>query len=229
MDLEREFKLRLSENETSGEFVELNANALPIETSNNSLIEQPMLDVGNFSSVVGEVEQRILSKAQEKIGDERIIDKHAENLKQLADKKLEVQAEHASLTVKEQEANNKVLKQEIRNRLIVLKSEARRLKKEQRQLNKEQKADHRARNKQAKWELYKDKLEKMRYTYVPCTLILAMLLFFDGVRSFFEGLGTVSTAIVKALKWVLLFGAIVAILFAIPVTREWLINLLSGK
>ena len=68
---------------------------------------------------------------------------------------------------------------------------------------------------------------KMKYSYVPNAFILSMLLFFDGVKSFFDGLGTVSTAIVKALKWVILVGLILVVLFSIPITREWIINLLS--
>ena len=202
---------------------------LVVKTNDENLAERPAFSVGgNFSSVVGSVQQDILAKAQEKISDERIVDKHAENLKKVADRALEVDAERANLSVQEQDADNKVRKQEIKNKLIVLNAEAKRLKKEQKQISKEQKADHKARNKAAKWELYKDKLERMHYSYVPCGFVLAMLLFFDGVRGFFDGLGAVSTAMVKALKWVLLIGAILIVLFAIPVTRDWLTNLLSG-
>ena len=205
-------------------------NALLVaQTETGALAEQFVLpQSGGFGAVVGSVQENILAKAQEKIADEKIVDKHAENLKKVADRALEVEAQRANLTVQEQDADNKVRKQEIRNRLIVLKAEAERLEKEQKQLNREQKADHKTRNKAAKWELYKDKLERMNYTYVPCAFVLGMLLLFDGIRSFFDGLGTVSTAIVKALKWVLLISAILIVLFSIPVTREWLTNLLSG-
>ena len=205
-------------------------DALPvIKTERQELTNRMVVSSsGNFTAVVGGVQHDILERAQKKISSEKIVDKHAENLKKVADEALRVQAEQASLTVQEQEADNKVRKQEIRNKLIVLKAEAKRLEKEQEQLNREQKADHKARNKEAKWELYKDKLEKMHYSYVPCAVVLAMLLFFDGMRSFFDGLGTVSTAIVKALKWVLLIGAILLVLFSIPITRDWLTNLLSG-
>lgn len=231
-ELERfaqEFETLQPKTEQTQETV-VETDALPVvKTDNHVMAERTVVSSsGNFTAVVGGVQQDILNKAKEKIADERIVDKHAENLKKVADKALEVDAERASLTVQEQEADNKVRKQEIRNKLIVLKAEAKRLEKEQKQLNREQKADHKARNKQAKWELYKDKLEKMHYSYVPNIFVLSMLLFFDGVRSFFDGLGTVSTAIVKALKWVLLFGAIFIVLFSIPVTRDWLTNLLSG-
>lgn len=204
--------------------------ALPVtQPEKAELAKQEILPQGsNFGAVVGSVSHDILARAQEKISDEKIVDKHAENLKRVADRALEVDAERANLTVQEQDADNRVHKQEIRNRLIVLKAEAERLEREQKQLNREQKAEHRARNKAAQWELYKDKLERLHYDYVPCTFVLAMLLIIDGIRSFFDGLGTVSTAIVKALKWVLLVGAILIVLLAIPVTRDWLTNLLSG-
>lgn len=178
--------------------------------------------------VVGDVQQEVLQRAKEKIHDEKILEKHATKISKITDKAMEVDAERANLNVQKLDAANKAEKQEIKNKLIVLKAEAKRLKKEQRQLNLDQKADHKARNKQAKWDMYKDKLIKMKYNYVPNPFILSMLLFFDGVKSFFDGIGTVSTAILKALKWVLLVGAILIVLFAIPVTRDWILNLLNG-
>lgn len=185
---------------------------------------------GNISAydVVGDTRQEILSRAQEKINSEKILEKHASKLAKITDRAIAVDADRAALNVQQQDANNKAEKQEIKNRLIVLRAEAKRLRKEQKQLNIEQKAEHRARNKAAKWEMYKEKLQKMNYNYVPNVFILAMLLFFDGLKSFFDGLGAVSTAIVKALKWVLIIGAILIVLFAVPVTREWIINLLNG-
>lgn len=208
------------------------AEALPVEVTeqNKSIAERTEATMAgaSFGTVVGSVQTDILNKAKEKISDEKIVDKHAENLKNIADKALGVEAETASLVVEEQEANNRVHKQEIRNKLIVLKAEAKRLKKEQEQLNREQKADHKARNKEAKWGLYKSKLTKMHYTYVPCAFVLAMLLFFDGVSSFFEGLATINKSIVKAFWIVFVVGAILIVLLIIPVTRYWLTNLLSG-
>lgn len=177
--------------------------------------------------VVGGTQQEVLRRAQDKINSEKILEKHANKIAKITDKAMEVDAERAALNVQQQDAVNKVEKQEIKNKLIVLKAEAKRLKREQKQQGREQKADHKARNKAAKWEQYKDKLTKMNYTYVPNPFILSMLLFFDGLKSFFDGLGTLSTAIVKALKWVLLIGAILIVLFSIPVTREWIVNLLN--
>lgn len=201
-----------------------------VQDENSALIEKPVEhNLLSVNSVVDDVQQRVLGLVKDKINSEKTLDKHAENIAKITDKAMEVDAERVSLTVAQQDADNKITKQEIKNKLIVLKAEAIRLEKEQKQLNKEQKADHKRRNKEAKWELYKGKLEKMHYSYVPNAVILAMLLFFDGVKSFFDGLGTVSTAIVKCFKWVLLIGAILVVLLAIPVTREWLLNLLGGN
>lgn len=179
------------------------------------------------SDVVGGTQQEVLRRAQEKINSEKILERHASKIAKITDKAMEVDAERAALNVQQQDADNKVEKQEIKNRLIVLKAEAARLKKEQQQLSREQRADHKARNKAAKWDLYKGKLGKMGYDYVPNVIVLSMLLFFDSIKSFFDGVGAVSTAAVKALKWVLLIGAILIVLFSVPVTRNWLINLLN--
>lgn len=229
MDLDKvikDFEEQYSNNESesketkdAGQIIEANTNPL-------NIIQNTVLSI---DGVVDKVQQKILDEASEKINSAKILEKHAESIAKITDKAMEVDTERVSLSVQEKEADNKVRKQEIRNKLIVLNAEAKRLEKEQKQLNKEQKAEHTARNKAAKWDMYKDKLEKMKYTYVPNVFVLSMLLFFDGIRSFFDGLGTVSTSIVKAMKWVLLFGAICIVLFSIPVTREWIVNLLGGN
>lgn len=225
--LAQEFEAQQKTTEQSTESVE--SPPIVVKTEEHKVADnsQSSTSVG-FGAVVGGVQQDILEKAKKKIASDKIVDKHSESLKNIADKALEVEAEQASLQVQQQEADNKIRKQEIRNQLIVLNAEAKRLEKEQKQLNKEQKADHKARNKQAKWELYGDKLKKMKYSYVPNIVVLSILLFFDGVRGFFDGLGTVSTAMVKAARWIFIIGIILIVLFAIPVTNHWITNLLSG-
>lgn len=180
-------------------------------------------------TVVGGTQQEVLRRAQGKINSERILDKHASKIAKITDKAMEVDADRAELSVRKQDAANKADRQEIANRLLVLKAEAKRLKREQRHLTKEQKADHKARDKEARWEVYKGKLQKMHYDYVPNPLILHMLLFFDGAKSFFDGIGTLSTAILKALKWVIAIGLILIVILTIPVTREWLFGILQGE
>lgn len=183
----------------------------------------------DYIEAVNDTRKAIIEKAKEKINDDKMIEKHSDKIAEITDKALETQAEIEELKIDEAKAENKVKKQEIKNRLIVKKAEAKRLKKEQKQLNKEQKAEHKKRNKDAKWELYGAKLTKMKYDYVPNAFILSMLLFFDGLVGFFKGVGETSTAIVKALKWLIIIGLIIAVLMIIPVTREGLLNLLKFK
>lgn len=231
MDIEKlaqQFEAQHSKTEQQ-EMTTAETELLAVVKTENEIAEHSTVSAsGDFTSVVGGVQQDILEKAKKKISSEKIVDKHAESLKNIADQALKVEAEQASLKVQEQDADNKVRKQEIKNKLIVLNAEAKRLNKEQKQLNKEQRADHKARNKQAKWELYEDKLKKMKYSYVPNIIVLWILLFFDGVRGFFEGLGTVSTAIVKAARWIAIIGAILIVIYSIPVTREWITKFLTG-
>ena len=183
-------------------------------------------DIG--AAVTG-VKEKILQKAAEKIRDDRIVEKHSDAIAKISDRALEVEAEKQRLLVEQVNADNKVVAQEIKNRLIVLKAEAKRLKAEQKQLDKDQKLDHKKRSKEAKWAMYGNKLTRMKYDYVPNIFVLSMLLFFDGIKGFFDGIGTVSTAIVKAFKWVLIGGVILAVIMIIPVTREWFLSFLQFK
>ena len=186
--------------------------------------------VENFEKVANaltQVQGAIVEKAKCKINDEKIIEKHSRKLAQISDKALEVETEKEELVVAEKEADNKVKKQDIKNKLIELRTEAIRLKKEQKQVLKEQKADHKKRNKQILWETYNGKLEGIGYDYVPNKFVLKMLLACDGIKSFFDGLGKISTAILKCFKWLLIFGGLIAVLMIIPVTRNYILELLQ--
>ena len=211
------------ENELAEKLKQDNVSCVVVEEKNNVALTS---DVGG---AIDDVKVKIIEKAKEKIQDDKIIEKHSENIAKISDRALEVEAEKQRLLVEEVNADNKVVAQEIRNRLIVLKAEAKRLKEEQKQLDKDQKAEHKKRNKDAKWAIYGEKLKKMKYTYVPNPFILGMLLFFDGIVGFFNGLGAISTSILKACKWLLIVGAVVAVLMVVPVTREWLLDVLKFK
>ena len=158
-----------------------------IEEKASSLIvketETEFLDC--VGQAINEVEEKIVQKAVLKVNDEQIIEKHAKRLAEISDEALEAETEKQELIVKDKKAQNKAEKQEIRNRLIALKTEAIKLKREKKQTLKEQKADHKKRNKDALWEIYKDKLTKMKYTYVPNRFILKMLLFMVVVKLVF--------------------------------------------
>lgn len=214
----------------SEETQETSDNVLPtIQQENSSAIIEKSTYNNDFKTAVGDTQRKIIEKAKEKINDEKMIEKHSESIAKITDRALEVEAEQQRLVVEKVNADNKVVAQEIKNRLIVLKAEAKRLKREQKQANKDQKQEHKRRNQEAKWELYKGKLTKMKYDYVPNELILRMLLFFDGLVSFFNGIGATSTAIVKALKWLIIIAVLIVIIIAIPVTREWFLTLLKFK
>lgn len=203
------------------------------EAKTSNLVEinqEPLNPIKYFdevSNAITQVEGRIVEKAVDKVNDEKIIEKHSKKLAEISDKAIEAETEKQELIVESKKADNKVQRQEIKNRLIELKTESIRLKQEQKQVLKEQKLDHKKRDKDAKWEMYKGKLQKMKYDYVPNVFVLKMLLFFDGLKSFFDGLGAVSTAIVKALKWVIIIALISFALLVVPVTREWVFNVLK--
>lgn len=181
----------------------------------------------NVSNAITQVEERIVEKAVVKVNDQKIIEKHSRKLAEISDKAIEAETEKQELVVESKRADNKVRRQEIKNRLIELQTETIRLQKEQKQILKEQKADHKKRNKDAQWQIYQGKLQKMGYTYVPNPFILKMLLCIDGIVSFFEGVGKISTAIMKAIKWIIILGIIAGVLFAIPTTRDWLTGLMG--
>lgn len=187
---------------------------------------------GGFATVgsaLGSVKQKIVAKATEKINDQKLIDKHSEQIAQLSDEALTVETEKQRLIVEQAKADNKVVAQEIKNQLLILKAEGKRIKREQKQLDKEQKANHKKRNQDAKWEMYGEKLKKMGYSYVPNDFVLKMLLFIDGVKTFLDGIGTISMSLLKALRVFIFGGLIFGVLMAIPVTREWLLTLLQFK
>lgn len=185
--------------------------------------------LANIGSALGGVKKKIIQGATQKISDQKLIDKHAGSIAKLSDEALTVETETQRLRVEQAKADNKVAEQEIKNQLLILKAEGRRIKREQRQLDKEQKANHKKRNQDAKWDMYGKKLTRMGYDYVPCDFVLKMLLFVDGVDSFFKGIGRISVSILKGLRVFIIGGLIIGVIMAIPVTREWLLTLLQFK
>lgn len=199
----------------------------PVQETAVTTTEDQLVSVGQINNAVDGVKGRIVTQAIGKIEDRKIIDKHAKDLAKVADSALSTEIETERLKDERKKADNRAEKQSIKNDLIALKTEAIRLKREKKQILKEQRANHKKRNDEMSWEKYKGKLSKMNYTYVPNKFILAMLLFFDGIVSFFNGLGAVSTAIMKAVRWLAIIALILAVIFVIPVTRKWFTNLLG--
>lgn len=190
--------------------------------------EEHAMQVCNVvDDALGDVKGKIVDKAVANVQDEKIIDKHAKDLTEVAEKGLEVEIEEQKIKVESKHAKNVAERQKIKNELIALRTEAIRLKKEKKQILKEQKAEHKKRNEEMLWTKYETKLTKMKYTYVPNRVILAMLLFFDGIVSFFSGIGAVSTSIMKALKWIIIVGVIIGVICIFPTSRAWLTGLLG--
>ena len=202
------------------------------EQVRKALIEQPgEAPQEEFTAVSGaltQVKKDITTDAIEDINKRKFIKKHSRNLAKISDEALGVEIETQKLRVASNNVNNKVRKQEIKNRLIELKTQAIQLKKEQKQTLKEQKADHKKRNKSILWETYAGKLESMGYDYVPNKFVLKMLLACDGVKSFFDGLGKISTAMLKCFKWIIILGLIIAVIMLIPVTRNYILGLFNS-
>ena len=178
-------------------------------------------------TAVGSVKGKILGGALTKVDNEKSINKHSDELTKVANDAIKADIEKARLKVEQTNADNKAEKQKIKNELIILKTEAIRLKREKKQILKEQRAEHKKRNKDALLATYEKKLTKMGYDYVPNIVVLKMLLVVDGIVSFFEGIGKISTSIMKALKWILIIGAIFGILMIFPTTQTWILQLLG--
>ncbi len=169
----------------------------------------------------------IAQKASEQINDRKIIDKHAKDMAEVVDKGIKVSIETQNLEVEKRNANNKATKKEIENQLFVLKEEAKRLKKEQQHLSALQKEEQKKENDRVYWANHGSTLTQYHMHEGSNRVFCNILLWLDGVKGFITGLGKVSTALLSALKWVLIAGGILAILNIIPVTREWLANLLG--
>lgn len=204
--------------------IERQANEIVEKKTQETQIQETGVGVGG---AVGNVKGKIVDEAMNKVDNNKSVKKHADELAKVANDAIRADIDKENLKVQRTRAENKSEKQRIKNELIALKTEAKRLKREKKQILREQRADHKKRNKDALWEIYKDKLTKMGYSYVPNRFVLGMLLFFDGVVGFFNGVGATSTAIMKALKWILIVGVIFGVLMIFPTTKEWLLGLLG--
>ena len=198
------------------------------EQVNTSLSASPLSDSDNVvGNAIYETKRNIVDKAMPKINDEKIVEKHAKKLAENADESIRVELEQQQLEIAKGDAKNKVTRKEIANQLFVLKQEAIRLKKEQKHLNKLQKEEQIKESDRVYWANHGTTLEGYKMHEGSNRTFCNVLLWLDGVKGFFLGLGKVSTALISALKYVLIVGAILIVLLIIPVSREWLLNLLG--
>lgn len=178
-------------------------------------------------SALEDTKKNIVEKALPIINDERIVKKHAKKLAENADEGIKVELETQELEIKKKHATNRVTRKEISNRLYILRQEAKRIKKEQAHLNDQQKEEHRMKNEEIYWKNHGETLAEYKMRKGSNRLFCNILLWLDGVKGFLTGLGKVSTALIGALKWILIVSAVLIVMLIIPVTREWLLDILG--
>lgn len=181
------------------------------------------------STVLGldETVANIVKKTKERVNEDKYVDKRAEDLAKVADKHLKNEIEIRNVQEARREAKNKTDRKEIANTLLTLKEKSKRLKKEERHLSEMQKARHKREKIHEYWEAHKETLELYKMREGSSRFACSILLWLDGVKSFFIGISKVSDALVKALKYVLISAAVFGAVMAIPVTRNWLLTILG--
>lgn len=207
------------------------SDLIPMEQIKEQYAQEKELQTVGTSThnIVGDVKYDILSGARKRLDNEKTKEKHSKKLASVADKAIETEIEIERLKVEQQKADNVIEKKRIKNEMFILRQEHKRAKKEQQELNAMQKIAHRQGRKQKKWETYGSSLEQLGYDYVPNPIVLAIVLFLVGARAFFNGLSKMGDAMVKALKWLFIVGAVLVIIMTVPVTREWFLALLGYK
>ena len=169
----------------------------------------------------------IVERAQERIDSGKIADKYSKRLAKNAEGRISNEIERQDVENERSKAANIADRKEIANRLYEIKENAKRLKAEQRHLSKMQRQQQKAEKARAYWEEHKATLEQYNMHEGSSRIACNILLWLDGVKCFFNGLSKVSDSIIKALKWILIIGAVTGALMAIPATRRIITNLLG--
>lgn len=190
-------------------------------TAVSAIVSTPVAD-----ALQGSVE-KIVNEAQKKVGDKKTIDKNAKALADVAQERLTNEIDRQRVENARKAADNKIDRKTLANELYKIKQESKRLKTEQKHLSAMQAQEHKRERAEAYWNEHKDTLVQYGMKQGSSRLACNILLWLDGVKSFFTGLSKVSDAIVKALKWVLIVGGVFAVLMIVPVTRNWLLDLLG--
>lgn len=196
--------------------IEKESKAVVVESSTN------LPDVQSGNAYTG-----IKAAVIDKINDPKNIEKHARRLSKASNEYIKAEIEEKAVEAYEKVAHNKIDRARIRNELYIIKQQHRRDVAQQRHLNKKQRELHKAEINEARMKKYGKKLNKMGYQYVPPLPILFILLRLHDIAEFFEGVATVSDKLVKALKYVLIFIAVIIAVLIVPVTRIWLLEILG--
>lgn len=225
MDDMKEIENRIQEMERTEE----NSAPLPVE-QDEARAESPAVVENNVSlaaPAVMEAAKASMDEARGLVTDKKKVSKRAKDLANIADDMIENQLDTERLKNEKAASKNKVERAQIANALYEAKQNGIRLRKEAKHQSKMQKERHKAERKKAYWESHKAVLEKYGMQEGSNIIACEILLFLDGIKAFFLGLAKVSDALVKALKYILIIGGITAVLMIIPVTRNWIFNLLG--
>ena len=216
---------------------EITEKQSPVATEDNSTL--PAVQKHTQIAPTGEPEQfdiggiieshafSIASEAATQISKPEKVKHHADSLAKTVDAQIANAIEAKNVQNQIKAAQNLIDKKELKNRLYQVEQEGKRIRKEEQHKNELQKARHKQEDYEQFWATYENTLSayemKKGSNRFFCRIILAL----DGIKGFFNGIGKVSTAIIKALKFIFIGGAIFGILYAIPTTRAWLQALLG--
>ena len=190
-----------------------------------AVVEEKSLELA--APAVLKAAKAAMDKAEGLVNDPKSIDKHAKDLSDIAHDMIENQLETEHLKNARAASENKVARKQIENDLYEAKQKGIRLRKEAKHESKLQRARHKEEIKAEYWAAHKDTLTQYGLHEGSSRVACEILLWLDGVKGFFNGLSKVSDAIVKALKWILIAGGVIAALMIIPATRNWLLALLG--
>lgn len=225
MDDMRDIENRMQEMERTEEV----AAPLPVVegVTQDVAVQEEDNDVSLASPAVMNAARKAMEIASGRVGDEKKVEKYADEIEDIADGMLKNQLDTERLKTEKAASKNKVERENIANALYKAKQEGIRLRKEAKHESKMQKARHKAENKKAYWEAHESTLKEYGMHEGSNIISCEILLFLDGVKAFFLGLAKVSDALVKALKWILIIGLIVGVLMLVPITRNWILPLLG--
>ena len=219
---EIENRMREASSEASGDLPPSPIIPAETESATAQVVESAPVSVALDRAALA-----IVKQAEERVVNQKSIDRHAKALEKNANDRISNEIDRQSVENERRKADNEIDRKELANKLYRIKEESKRLKAEQKHLSEMQKQEQEAEKKRAYWEAHKAVLEQYGMHEGSSRISCAILLFLDGIKCFFLGLAKVSDALVKAIKWILIVGAIVGILMAIPVTRIWILTLLG--
>ena len=201
-------------------------DSLPVESPVTAETTESLTET-DAVGVLNHTKEEIKEQAELKIKKGNTINKIASKLSEVASKLMKVEANKAAIEVQKKDISNRAEKQEIENRLIILRNEAQRLRKAEKHKNKLQSIELKTEIKQKQWEVLKSTLQPLGYDYVPNFFALYILLTLVGLKAFFNGIGGVGAAVLRGVKWFLIIGLVIAIVLIIPVTRTGILGLLG--